>query len=134
MAVEKLIFEKLAENSSRQDALQAIFSGRADIFYHRIRGRFRRKRVFQQPQAESLIEVFPGDRSTLRRYGYDSKLALNMIDERISLFCKPEIEVGKHKRTSEDHFRPQPTRPVELPNFANSPPEVKKSGDIGLSC
>jgi hypothetical protein len=50
VSVEKLILARLAENSSRQDALQAIFSGWVDIFYHRIRGRFRRKRVFQQPR------------------------------------------------------------------------------------
>jgi hypothetical protein len=48
--LKKLILARLAENSSRQDALQAIFSGWVDIFYHRIRGRFRRKRVFQQPR------------------------------------------------------------------------------------
>jgi hypothetical protein len=56
VAVEKLILARLAENSSRQDALQAIFSGWVDIFYHRIRGRFRRKRVFQQPQAKALVD------------------------------------------------------------------------------
>jgi hypothetical protein len=57
VSVEKLILARLAENSSRQDALQAIFSGWVDIFYHRIRGRFRRKRVFQQPRANALIET-----------------------------------------------------------------------------
>jgi len=36
VAVEKVICGKLAENSSRQDALQAIFSDRVDIFDHRI--------------------------------------------------------------------------------------------------
>ena len=57
MAVEKVIYAKLAENSSRQDALQVIFLDWTDIFYHRIRGRFRRKRVFQHP---------PGDLDTGR--------------------------------------------------------------------
>jgi hypothetical protein len=56
VAVEKVIYGKLAENSSRQDALQAIFLDWVDIFYHRIRGCFREKRVFQQPLAKSLIE------------------------------------------------------------------------------
>jgi hypothetical protein len=36
VAVEKVPCGKLAENSSRQDALQAILSDRVDIFYHRI--------------------------------------------------------------------------------------------------
>jgi hypothetical protein len=36
VGVEKLILGELAENSSRQDALQAIFSDRVDIFYRRI--------------------------------------------------------------------------------------------------
>jgi hypothetical protein len=36
VVVEKLILGESAENSSRQDALQAIFSARLDIFYHRI--------------------------------------------------------------------------------------------------
>jgi len=36
VVVEKVICEKLVENSSRQDALQGIFSERVDIFYHRI--------------------------------------------------------------------------------------------------
>jgi hypothetical protein len=56
VSVEKLILARLAENSSRQDALQAIFSGWVDIFYHRIRGRFRRKRVFQQPRDLAFVE------------------------------------------------------------------------------
>jgi hypothetical protein len=56
VSVEKLILARLAENSSRQDALQAIFSGWVDIFYHRIRGRFRRKRVFQQPRLFSPMQ------------------------------------------------------------------------------
>jgi hypothetical protein len=36
VGVEKLILWELAENSSRQDALQTIFSDGVDIFYHRI--------------------------------------------------------------------------------------------------
>jgi hypothetical protein len=36
VAVEKLIYGKLAENSSREHALQTILSDRGDIFYHRI--------------------------------------------------------------------------------------------------
>ena len=36
VGVEKLILGELAENSSRQDALQAISSDQGDIFYHRI--------------------------------------------------------------------------------------------------
>jgi hypothetical protein len=36
VGVEKLTPGERAENSSRQDALQTIFSDRADIFYHRI--------------------------------------------------------------------------------------------------
>jgi len=55
--LKKFIFGKLAENLSRQDDLQAIFSARVDIFCHRIRGRFRRKRVFQQPRDLALIET-----------------------------------------------------------------------------
>jgi hypothetical protein len=39
VGVEKLILGEFAKNSSRQDALQAIFSDRVDIFYHRILGR-----------------------------------------------------------------------------------------------
>src|ERR1700678_137411 len=39
VAVEKLLLGELAKNSSRQDALQAIFSDRVGIFYHRILGR-----------------------------------------------------------------------------------------------
>jgi hypothetical protein len=58
VGVEKLILRELAENSSRQDALQAIFSDRVDIFYRRILGRLVQKRVFQQPQANALIEPF----------------------------------------------------------------------------
>ena len=54
VGVEKVIYGKLAENSSRQDALQAISLDRGEIFYHRIRGRFSRKRVFQHPLANSL--------------------------------------------------------------------------------
>jgi hypothetical protein len=57
VGVEKLILGELAENSSRQDALQAIFSDQVDIFYYRIRGRLCGKRVFQHPQAESLVEA-----------------------------------------------------------------------------
>jgi len=36
VGVEKVVLGKLAENSSRQEALQAILSDRVDIFYHRI--------------------------------------------------------------------------------------------------
>jgi hypothetical protein len=36
VGVEKLILGELAENSSRQDVLQAIFADRVDILYHRI--------------------------------------------------------------------------------------------------
>ena len=36
VGVEKLILGEPAENSSFQDALQAIFSDRVNIFYHRI--------------------------------------------------------------------------------------------------
>jgi hypothetical protein len=36
VGVEKPALGKLAENSSRQDALQAMFSGQVDIFYHQI--------------------------------------------------------------------------------------------------
>jgi hypothetical protein len=59
VAVEKLILGELRENSSRQEALQAIFSGWVDIFYHRIRGRFHRKRVFQQPRLLAPTELGP---------------------------------------------------------------------------
>jgi hypothetical protein len=58
VGVEKLTLGEVAANSSRQDAQQAIFSDRVYIFYHRIRGRLCRKRVCQQPQAESLIEAY----------------------------------------------------------------------------
>jgi hypothetical protein len=57
VAVEKVIDGKPTENSSRQDALQAIISDWVDIFYHRIGGYFLRKRVFQQPQGLALIEL-----------------------------------------------------------------------------
>jgi hypothetical protein len=56
VGVEKLIPLELAENSSRQDALQAIFSDRVDIFYHQILVCLRRKRVFQQPQTNAPID------------------------------------------------------------------------------
>jgi hypothetical protein len=56
VAVEKLPPEKFAEIKSRQDALQTIFSGRLDIFYPPILGILKGKRVFQQPQAITLID------------------------------------------------------------------------------
>jgi hypothetical protein len=36
VVVEKLILGEPVKNPSRQDALQAILSGRVDIFYHQI--------------------------------------------------------------------------------------------------
>jgi hypothetical protein len=70
VSVEKLILARLAENSSRQDALQAIFSGWVDIFYHRIRGRFRRKRVFQQPRDLPTTECGQTHQMLAREAGF----------------------------------------------------------------
>jgi hypothetical protein len=57
VAVEKLTFQKCTEIRSRQDALQTICRSRLDIFYPQICAGFLRFRVFQQPQANSLIEI-----------------------------------------------------------------------------
>jgi hypothetical protein len=78
VSVEKLILARLAENSSRQDALQAIFSGWVDIFYHRIRGRFRRKRVFQQPRDNAPTEY--GYERVLQQARGNTKMAANCDD------------------------------------------------------
>jgi len=51
VAVEKLTPGKITKIKSRQDALQAIFSGRLDIFYPSILAVWDEKRVFQHPQA-----------------------------------------------------------------------------------
>ena len=48
MGVEKLAVQKFAEITSRQDALQTIFSVRLDIFYPPNLPRFLKYRVFQQ--------------------------------------------------------------------------------------
>jgi hypothetical protein len=60
VAVEKLICGKRSQITSRQDALQTIFSGRLGIFYLSIpkkSRRFCRYRLFQHPQIESLSEL-----------------------------------------------------------------------------
>ena len=50
MAVEKLAHFDFAEIASRQEALQTIFPGLLDIFYHQIFDSFLKNRLFQQPQ------------------------------------------------------------------------------------
>jgi hypothetical protein len=59
VAVEKLTLWKRSEISSHQDALQATFLTLVDIFYPQICGCFLRKRLFQHPQADSLIDSIP---------------------------------------------------------------------------
>ena len=49
VAVEKLPLHEFAEIASRQEALQTIFPGLLDIFYHPIFDFSQEKRVFQQP-------------------------------------------------------------------------------------
>jgi hypothetical protein len=51
VAVEKLASEKSAKIKTRQEALKASFFDHLDIFYPRISTCFRKKGVFQQPQA-----------------------------------------------------------------------------------
>jgi hypothetical protein len=54
VAVEKLAHFDFAKTASRQEALQAIFPRRLDIFYHPIFYFFQKNRLFQQPQGLSL--------------------------------------------------------------------------------
>jgi hypothetical protein len=46
VAVEKLAQREFAEIASRQEALQTIFPGRLDIFYHPIFNFFRKTEFF----------------------------------------------------------------------------------------
>ena len=54
MAVEKLAQFDFAKTASRQEALQTIFPGLLDIFYHAIFDFFQKDRLFQQSQGLSL--------------------------------------------------------------------------------
>jgi hypothetical protein len=60
VGVEKLAVQKFAEIASRQDAPQTTFSVRLDIFYPLNFPRFLKYRVFQQPQAITLIDPRQG--------------------------------------------------------------------------
>jgi hypothetical protein len=66
VGVEKLILRELTENSSRQEALQAIVSTRVDIVASPDLGRFALKRVFQQPRLlASTDDLSEAERRTL---------------------------------------------------------------------
>jgi hypothetical protein len=63
VAVEKLAHHDFAENASRQQALQTIFTSLLNIFYYPIFDFFQKNRVFQHPQGLSLaISAFDGSR------------------------------------------------------------------------
>jgi hypothetical protein len=50
VAVEKLAHSEFAKIKTRQQALQTIFSGLLDIFYHPVFDFFQKNRLFQQPR------------------------------------------------------------------------------------
>jgi hypothetical protein len=59
VAVEKLAHQKMAEKTLRQEALQATFATRVDIFHPRFFGCFEENGLFQQPQAMAQACAFP---------------------------------------------------------------------------
>ena len=103
VGVKKFILRKLAENSSRQDALQAVFLDRVDIFYHRILGRFCRKRVFQHPHANALIELQFGATECI------GNVCRHLFSERITWDCLRRLSSqlasaqAKHEQKERDH-------------------------------
>src|SRR5271155_107672 len=76
VAVEKLLSAKFAKIKSRSEALQATFSGRLDIFYPPNVACSGGNRVFQQPQAFTLIDPF-GDGSANPAVGFDLGASVN---------------------------------------------------------
>jgi hypothetical protein len=62
VAVEKLARQEFAETTLRQEALQAIFPPRLNIFYHPNLGFLQEKRVFQQPPLFSTLILLYLDR------------------------------------------------------------------------
>jgi hypothetical protein len=69
VAVEKLAPEICDEKRSRQEALQTIFCDNLDIFYLRISGYFKKKKLFQQPQDLSISIHIPYTRGYLAESG-----------------------------------------------------------------